>query len=260
MSIITTTQTDAAAGHRADGELELYDRMRQRLRDTLAGRLPDGADLEATVTAYAYWVCTVVRKRSVDWVATLGEYVAYALRDAAREAEAEQAEFALLRRALRDVTADRPLLDVGAGWGRMAPIYEEVGWRPVYVEPTGLGAQLMQRSGLARVAMATGEALPFPAATFGAVLIGWVLHHHSADLDAAAMVREAARTLAPGGWLFSIEPIRPGFDMARWQELLDQPDAGIVVRASHEFYQMPTGQGEFEQYTLVIGQKPDLRR
>jgi SAM-dependent methyltransferase len=68
------------------------------------------------------------------------------------------------------------------------------------------------------------------------------------------LAREAARVLAPGGWLYSIEPIRPGFDMARWHALLEQ--AGITVGETHEFYRMPTGQEEFEQYALVIGQKP----
>ena len=62
--------------------------------------------------------------------------------------------------------------------------------------------------------------------------------------------------LTPGGWLFSIEPIRRGFDIARWHDLLTQ--AGITTGEAHEFYRMPIGQKEFEQHTLVMGQKPFL--
>lgn len=250
----TPTNTEPAPDDNARDEVGLYDLARQRLRAALAGRLPAAVDFEGTLTAYAYWVCSAVRQRSADRETTLQEYITYALRDAARETEAEQAEFALLRRGLHQVCAGSRLLDVGAGWGRMARLYEEAALTPVYVEPTNLGVRLMQRDGLRQVAAARGEALPFETGAFTAVLIGWVLHHHSAELDAGRLVAEAARVLTPGGWLFSIEPIRPGFDMARWRELLDQ--AGIRAGDTHEFYRMPTGQEGFEQYTLMIGQKP----
>ena len=85
-----------------------------------------------------------------------------------------------------------------------------------------------------------------------------MLHHHSAGLDAPRLVREAARVLRPGGWLFSIEPLWSGFDLNQWQMLLAQPEVAIAVREVNEFYQMPTSRSELERYTLVIGQKPDL--
>jgi SAM-dependent methyltransferase len=254
VTTITAPRTDATPGQLAGDGLALYDLTRQRLYAALASQLPAAADFEGTLTAYAYWVCSVVGKRGADWETTLQEYVGYALRDAARETEAEQAEFATLRRALGRVAGDSLLLDVGAGWGRLARLYEEAALTPVYVEPTDLGVRLMQRDGLRQVAAARGEALPFAAGAFTAVLIGWVLHHHSAESDAPRILAEAARVLAPSGWLFSIEPIRPGFDMARWREILDQ--AGIRAGDTHEFYRMPTGQEGFEQYTLMIGQKP----
>jgi SAM-dependent methyltransferase len=245
----------------AGDEIALYDLSRQRLHIALVGQLPAAADIAATVTAYAYWVCSAVRQRGADWEATLQAFAGYALRDAARETEAEQAEFALLRRALRQAVAAAGaggrLLDVGAGWGRMAALYGETGWESVYLEPTGLGVRLMQRDGLRQVAAARGEALPFEAGAFAAVLIGWVLHHHSAESDAPRLAAEAARVLAPGGWLFSIEPLRPGFDMARWRELLDL--AGITFAGAHEFYRMPNSRGDEERYALVIGQKPHGR-
>lgn len=254
MATITHLRTDAEAGQLAGDGLALYDLTCRRLRDELAGRLPDGADLEATVTAYAYWVCSVVQKRGANWETTLQEYIGHAARDAVRETEAEQAEFAQVRRALRGVAAGGALLDIGAGWGRLAPLYEAADLAAVYVEPTDLGVRLMRRRDLRRVAIAKGEMLPFRAGMFDAALIGWVLHHHSAELDAARIAAEVARVLAPGGWLFSIEPLRPGFDMARWRELLAQ--AGITIDEAHEFYRMPNGRGDEERYTLVIGHKP----
>jgi SAM-dependent methyltransferase len=243
-------------GQPAGDGLALYDLTRQQLRAALAGRLPAAADFEGTLTAYAYWVCSVVQKRGADWETTLQEYVGYALRDAPRETEAEEAEFATLRRSLRRLTGGAFLLDLGAGWGRLARLYEEAALTPVYVEPTDLGIRLMQRDGLRQVAAARGEALPFEAGAFTAVLIGWVLHHRSPDLDAAGILREAVRVLAPGGWLFSIEPLLPGFNLELWRAMLAQ--AGITAGAAHEFYQMPDGRGGLEHYTLVCAQKPSV--
>jgi SAM-dependent methyltransferase len=215
-------------------------------------------DFEGTLTANAYWVCSAVRQRGADWDTALREYVNHALRDATCETEAERAESALLRQMLRNVAGDGPLLDVGAGWGRLAPLYDEAGLRAVYVEPAALGTQLMLRNGLRRVVAAVGEALPFPSAAFRAALIGWVLHHHSPDLDAADILREAVRVLAPGGWLFSIEPLLPGFSLELWRAMLAQ--AGIKAGDAHEFYQMPDGRGGLEHYTLVCAQKPIVSR
>ena len=83
MSANTTTNTDAAPSRCAGDEIARYDLTRQRLRDALAGQLPEMVDFEGTLTAYAYWVCSAVRQRSADWDTTLREHVNYALRDAA---------------------------------------------------------------------------------------------------------------------------------------------------------------------------------
>lgn len=233
----------------------MYDLTRQRLRDALAGQLSSRADIEGTITAYAYWVCSAVHERGADWETSLREYAGYAARDAKREAEAERAELALLRRALRAVPRGGPMLDVGAGWGRFGPLYDELNLRAVYVEPSGLGVQLMRRSQLGQIARSVGEALPFPPAIFPAALIGWVLHHHSSNLDANRLLRETARVLAAGGLLFSIEPIRASFDMNQWREMLSQREVDIQVCEMQEFFQMPNAQGEIERHTLLIGGK-----
>jgi SAM-dependent methyltransferase len=241
-------------------ELALYDRTRRRLRDALAGRLSAKTDVESTVTAYAYWVCTAVRRRGADWEAALHDYIERVLRDEAREAEAEQREVALLRRELHIVPGCGPLLDVGAGWGRLAPLYDELGLQAVCVEPSELGVRLMRRNRLGRIVRSAGEVLPFPAATFPAALIGWVLHHHAPEVNAAGILREVARVLVAGGWLFSIEPLGADFDMDRWTELLTRRDVGIELCGAEEFFWMPDAQGGVERYTLVIGRTSAANR
>lgn len=171
--------------------------------------MPGEAYLESTLTAYAYWVCTTVSKRGEAWEATLRDYADFALRRAADENEAERREAALLRREL--ARAHGPVLDVGAGWGRLALLYDELGLEAVYVEPATLRSQLMRRDGLSRIVRSVGEALPFADGTFPTTVIGWVLHRDSSDLDAASIVHQIARVTAPGGILLSVEPLGAGF-------------------------------------------------
>jgi SAM-dependent methyltransferase len=231
-------------------ELTLYDLTRQRLRAALSGQLPGGADLEGTLTACAYWVCTRVRKRGADWEATLHEYIVHALRDAADESQAEQCELALLRRVLLTAQRRGRVLDVGAGWGRMSPLYHELGMPTVYAEPAELGTHLMLRNGLDDIVRSMGESLPFASGTFATVLIGWVLHHDAPDLDAARIVREIARVVSPGGQVLSIEPLNADFCLEKWMRLLN--DAGFRVGDIHEFFEMPDGHGAMERYTLAV--------
>jgi len=230
-------------------ELALYDRTRQRLRQVLAGQLPGDVDLESTLTAYAYWVCTTVSKRGADWEATLHEYAGIALRRAADESETERREVALLRREL--ARARGPVLDVGAGWGRLAPLYDEAGLRAVYVEPETLGTQLMRCDGLSRIVRSVGEALPFADDAFPATVIGWVLHHDSSDLDAASIVRQMARVTGPGGILLSVEPLAARFDQEKWTGLFTR--AGFEVNAVERFFEMETSRGETEHHALAVG-------
>ena len=63
-------------------ELALFDLTRQRLSAALSDQLSDSTDIENTLTAYAYWVCSFVRLRSSDWEKTLREYTARAMRNA----------------------------------------------------------------------------------------------------------------------------------------------------------------------------------
>lgn len=232
-------------------ELTLYDRTRQWLRGALVGQLLGEVDLEGTLTAYAYWVCTTVSKRGADWEATLHEYAGIALRRTADESEAERCEVALLRREL--ARARGPVLDVGAGWGRLATLYDELGLQAVYAEPAMLGMQLMRRNGLSQIARCMGEALPFADNTFPTTLIGWVLHHDSSDLDAASIVRQMARVTTPGGMLLSVEPLGAGFDQEKWTRLLTK--AGFEVNAVKRFFETETSRGETEHHALAVSMR-----
>jgi SAM-dependent methyltransferase len=230
-------------------ELCYYDRTLQRLRLALAGRLPPTVDLEPLLTAYAYWVCWRVGQRGANWEETLREYADLACRRAADESEAERRELALLRREM--AWARGPVLDVGAGWGRLAPLYADLGLPAVYVEPERLGIRLMRRNGLRQATRSVGEALPFASATFTTVVIGWVLHHDAPNLDAMGIVHEAARVIRPGGQLLSVEPLDSSFDVEKWTRLLHS--AGFEVEGVHEFFEMPDGRGAAERYSLAIG-------
>jgi SAM-dependent methyltransferase len=230
-------------------ELTLYNRTRQRLSEALAGQLPGDVDLEGTLTSYAYWVCAAVSRRGADWEAALHNYTGVALRRAADESEAERREMALLRREL--ARARGPVLDVGAGWGRLARLYDELGLQAVYAEPAMLGVQLMRRAGLGRIVRCVGEALPLADGTFPTMVIGWVLHHDASDLDAAGILCQAARVTAPGGMLFSVEPLGTGFDQKKWTGLLTR--AGFEVNGVERFFETEAARGETEHHALAIG-------
>jgi len=233
---------------RSSDQLTLYDLTHQRLREALSGELPGDADLEATLTAYAYWVCMAVRKRGTDWEATLREHTDMALRHAADETEAERHELALLRREL--ARSRGPVADVGAGWGRLASLYSDCGLDAVQVEPAALGTRLMKRRGLGCTVRSIGEALPFPDSTFHTTVIGWVLHHNSSHLDATGIVRQMARVTAPGGTLLSVEPLRGEFDREKWLGLLT--DAGFEVKRVETFFEMPNSHGKIEHHALAV--------
>ncbi|MFZ5910249.1 MAG: class I SAM-dependent methyltransferase [Chloroflexota bacterium] len=229
-------------------ELTLYDATRVELRNRLAGRFPADFDLENTITAYAYWVCTVMRNHGKDWESAVQEYVDFALRDAVIESQAEKTEVDLLRRELSRCAS--PLLDVGAGWGRFGFLYEEFDLQAVYAEPSNLGCQLLRRNGLARSARCLGQSLGFPAQSFNSVVIGWVLHHDAPDVPATPILGEIARVIIPGGRLISIEPLSSDFDAPTWKNLIES--AGFQVEKLENFFDLAASGKKSEQYACLI--------
>jgi len=229
-------------------ELTLYDTTRDELRSRLSGRFASDFDLESTVTAYAYWICTVMRNHGKDWESAVQQYFDIALRDAALEAQAEKIEVDLLRRELTRCAS--PLLDVGAGWGRFGPLYASCGLEAVYVEPTDLGCRLLRRNALAHSVRCLGQSLCFPAAAFQSVVIGWVLHHDAPDVPAAAILGEIARVTIPGGRLISIEPLSSDFDAPTWRGLVES--AGFEVGKLENFLDLAASGKKSEQYACLI--------
>ena len=92
----------------------------------------------------------------------------------------------------------RAALEVGVGTGLVAAGLQELGWTVVGVDlsPGMLGRAAALVGPV--VAVADAHVLPVPAASVDNVYIVWVLH---VVADAAAVLRECARVLRPGGRL-----------------------------------------------------------
>jgi SAM-dependent methyltransferase len=87
------------------------------------------------------------------------------------------------------------LLDVGCGTGAHTAAFAELGWTVVGTDVSEAMLGYARRRGV-DVVRADAAALPFPDASFDAVVSVWT--HTDVD-DFAALVSEAARVLAPGG-------------------------------------------------------------
>jgi hypothetical protein len=111
------------------------------------------------------------------------------------------------------------VLEVGCGDGALARLMARDGARVVGVDnnPAQIAkAAAAPPAGGEAYAMAAGERLPFPAATFDAVVIFNALHHIPVEAQDAALA-EAARVLKSGGRAYVVEPIAEGpyFELAR---------------------------------------------
>jgi len=131
----------------------------------------------------------------------------------------------LIRETFAPLSGKR-ILDIGCGSGTLAKRLSENGAAVTGIDP-GLAALEQARTAVpaARFERASGEALPFPDASFdGAVLLN-ALHH--VPEPAAALV-EAARVLVPGGCLVVVEPLASGSFFAALQPIEDE----TAVRAA----------------------------
>lgn len=87
------------------------------------------------------------------------------------------------------------LLDVGCGTGAHMPAFAEAGWAAVGVDVSEDQLRLARARGC-EVTRADAGSLPFPDASFDAVVSMWT--HTDVD-DWPAVLREVARVLRPGG-------------------------------------------------------------
>lgn len=100
------------------------------------------------------------------------------------------------------------LLDLGAGAGRMLELFADRASRAVGVDQSpamlAVARAAMERAGLRHVQLRQGDlyALPVEGGAYDLVILHQVLHFLD---DPARVLREAARTLAPGGRLVVVD-------------------------------------------------------
>ena len=119
-------------------------------------------------------------------------------------------DLAVLDRLVR--VSGRSLIDVGCGGGALARSLAERGATVLGVEPDPVQAErnraAPETEGLA-FAEGRAESLPVAGGTVDGVIFGRSLHHvpHAAMRPALA---EARRVLAPGGFVYVMEPVMEG--------------------------------------------------
>jgi SAM-dependent methyltransferase len=131
----------------------------------------------------------------------------------------------LLLQLFLEAEPGRRVLNAGAGQGTFTQRLERLGFEVTSADPSPAAVAVLRERVRGPVELAPLEGLPFPDASFDAVVLGEVLEHVEDD---AAGLREAARVLRPGGAVAMSVPRNPAWFGAsdRW--------AGHVRRYTRE--------------------------
>jgi ubiquinone/menaquinone biosynthesis C-methylase UbiE len=113
------------------------------------------------------------------------------------------------------------VLEIGAGTGATLPHYERAS-RVSALEPdASMSKRIPEKVAAAKVPIelvdGNAEAIPFPDATFDAVVSTFML---CSVADPAAVLAEVRRVLKPNGKLVLLEHVRGEGRLARWQDRL----------------------------------------
>lgn len=134
---------------------------------------------------------------------------------------------------IREVFAPLPgkrILDIGCGPGAVAKRLDEDGAAVTGIDP---GATALEQARAtvpgAQFESASGEALPFPDASFDGAVMFNALHHVP---DPAAALAEAARVLVPGGCLVVVEPLAAGSFFEALRPIEDESAVRAAAQAA----------------------------
>lgn len=189
---------------------------------------------------------------------------------APEETRLEQGPFQLEEARTRELIqryappAPATVVDVGGAAGAYALWLAEAGYRVHLIDAVPrLVAEAERRSAAARSPLAScrvgdARALDVPAETADVVLLLGPLYHLTDPGDRARSLREAARVLKPGGWLFAAA-------ISRWasaldglaRDLLQDPRFRLIVEQDLRDGQHRNPTERLDYFTTAYFHRPD---
>ncbi|MFC7790368.1 class I SAM-dependent methyltransferase [Microbacterium sp. MAHUQ-60] len=112
------------------------------------------------------------------------------------------AEFSRTQEIVRGHVPSGRILDIGGGAGVHARALQDARYEVDLVDPVPRHVAQAQRAGV-RARVADARDLPFPDADFDAALMLGPLYHLASRDERLQAIREAARVVRPGGYIFA---------------------------------------------------------
>lgn len=144
----------------------------------------------------------------------------------------------------------REFLDFGCGTGEFAPCFPADQYTGVDLSRSYLSYAARTYRG--RFVALSGDALPFPPATFDAALVIGVIHHLS-DTIARHAVAELHRTLKPGATALVMEDIPPPDPWNVAGHAMHWLDRGGFIRSDADYRALFQGFSVVRTYTMRSG-------